>query len=152
MNRLELAQRQPLYEWETPEGRLVERSAVNRHHVNFQRRNYNTPLEKQYRSMGGMILPMLITDHRELHAHIKPPKKPARQLMLHAVSFNEAIDTMTDDYEQFEQMIEFFEDVATMSTRMSEAKDAQSIAANYRLQEAFLLQGKVQRVGVRQAA
>lgn len=146
MNRLALAERQPIYEYQTPEGEPIERSEVNRHHVAFPKRNYNTRLEKQYRSMAGMILPQLITDHRELHAHIRPPKKPSFQLMRHAVSFNEAIDTMADDYEQFEQMVEFFEDFSGMSSRITEAREARSIAENLGLQRAFILRGRVDKI------
>lgn len=143
MNRLELAKQQPLYEWETPEGRLVERSSVNRHHVSWANRNYKTQTEKRYRNMAGMVLPLLVTEHRELHAHIKPPPKPSHALMQHAIAFNSAIDMRTDVYGQFEQMIEFFADIGDMSQRVSESKTSRAIAANFVLQEAFVSKGQV---------
>lgn len=52
------------------------------HHLAWQRRDYRTPLERQYRYHKGMVVPNVPNvDHKELHANIPPPPKPTVELM-----------------------------------------------------------------------
>jgi hypothetical protein len=56
------------------------------HHLAWQRRDYRTPLEKQYRNHRGMLIPDVPNpEHRDLHANIPPPPKPNRELMAGAI-------------------------------------------------------------------
>ena len=59
---------------------LKENNGYNCHHLMYPRRDYSTPLEKQFRRQ--LILPVDIEVHRELHALLKPPTKPSREIML----------------------------------------------------------------------
>ena len=97
--------------------------------------------------MSGMVIPMLIPDHNDLHAHIRPPRKPTLNLLRHAISFNEA--TGGTEFEQFEQMIEFFADVADTSRSPQEARDAQSIASNFMSQHRFIEKARVVKLDLR---
>jgi len=147
VNRLELATQQPIYEYETVDGELVSRHSVNRHHIAWQKRSYTTRTESLYRNMSGMVIPMLIPAHNDLHAHIRPPRKPTLNLIRHAISFNEA--TGGTGFDQFEQMIEFFADVADTSRSPQEARDAQSIASNFMSQHRFIEKARVVKLDFR---
>ena len=53
----------------------------NNHHVWHERKWYKSRLDKRFRSYGGFVINMAIPDHQELHAHVRPPIKPAPWLM-----------------------------------------------------------------------
>lgn len=55
---------------------------TNRHHTFWQRRSYKTPLERAFRNHQGLVIPTPIDQHRDLHAHLLPPPKPSRDLMV----------------------------------------------------------------------
>ena len=54
----------------------------NRHHSFWMRRNYKTPLERAFRNHHGLVIPTDVDLHKELHAHMSPPPKPNRDLMI----------------------------------------------------------------------
>lgn len=54
---------------------------VNKHHVMYERRNYKSKVERRFRNMGGLVVPTLIENHRELHATLRPPKKPRIEMI-----------------------------------------------------------------------
>lgn len=54
----------------------------SRHHVLFEKRWYHTPLEKHVRNHYGLLVPMYLQPHRELHANVQPPPKPNQRLLL----------------------------------------------------------------------
>lgn len=59
----------------------------NRHHVYSERRWYRTPLERYVRSHFGMLVPMYVQVHKELHANVPPPPKPNQRLLLMTAKF-----------------------------------------------------------------
>jgi len=56
--------------------------SVNDHHVLWCRRWYKTPLEKAIRGHTGLVVPMYVGTHRELHANLAPPPKPNSRIIL----------------------------------------------------------------------
>jgi len=54
----------------------------SRHHVYSERRWYKTPLEKYVRNHFGMLVPLYLEPHKELHAKTPPPPKPNQRLLL----------------------------------------------------------------------
>ena len=53
------------------------------------------------------------------------------------------------EFDQFEQMIEFFADVADTSRSPQEARDAQSIASNFMSQHSFVEKARVVKLDFR---
>lgn len=53
----------------------------NLHHLFFPRRNYTTPIEKQFRADPRNILRMCRAEHERLHYREPPPDKPPIQEM-----------------------------------------------------------------------
>ena len=59
---------------------------VNRHHLFHARAWYKTPLEKALRQHDGLVVPMYVGVHKELHANVQPPPKPNQRLILGALA------------------------------------------------------------------
>lgn len=54
----------------------------NHHHVLWNRVWYKTSLERALRSHDGLVVPILVPVHKELHANIDAPPKPDRDLII----------------------------------------------------------------------
>lgn len=126
------------------EMRMLRRNEVNLHHCMWTRNEYLERPEKIYRSLSGLILPMVISSHNELHANVRPPIKPRLDLMNEAIDFNRRmLDPSESPYHNFNQMISFFRDVAEGSPDAYKAEQAWKIAGNLTTQEKFITQGRV---------
>ena len=72
---------------------------INWHHTVWCRAWYKTCAEKNFRLHSGLIVPMHIPVHNELHANIPPPPKPTRESMLGATALlNDLSDTQLHNY------------------------------------------------------
>lgn len=124
------------------DGRELYKGEFSRHHVIHERRWYRTPTEKAFRGMGGMVLTLSNSAHRELHANVPPPPKPNPDLMrdiyLHARTRD--YQTQTD---LFNQIIGYVDLVAANNRNQQHVEDATLLAANLRLQQPFILDGAV---------
>lgn len=60
------------------------------HHTKYPRRDYRTPLEREFRELPENKVRMCRAEHDELHASEFPPPKPSREVMLGAVSIFQA--------------------------------------------------------------
>lgn len=58
----------------------------NAHHTHWNRAWYTTSLEKTLRSHEGLVVPMYLQDHKDLHANIMAPPKPDKATILGALS------------------------------------------------------------------
>jgi len=135
-----LPNKQLLFPYRTQEGRLLRRSEVDNHHVFWEKANYKTKKERTFRNMEGLVLPMVITWHSDLHANLRPPQKPSKALMNQIVDYTKELG-FEDPYERFRQIAGF---VIRLSERHGEVADqAQKIGANLVLQSAFIDKGMV---------
>ena len=66
---------------------------VNNHHALWQRAWYKSPIEKCLRTHRGLIVPIQIEVHKELHADIPPPPKPSGRLILGALAMLDELPT-----------------------------------------------------------
>jgi len=92
--------------------------------------------------MAGFVLPMVITWHQELHANVKPPQKPSKQLMDQIAGYNESLE-FSNEYARFSQVTKFILRLAETSPNIGMADQAQKIGTNLLLQEAFIDKGSV---------
>lgn len=118
-----------------PHGRHVPVNQVERHHVAFMRRWFKTPLEKHYRSLGGLVLPIQGIVHRELHAKSYPPPKPSSELMINIVDFDDEQQSIPQ-IQRFHAIIDFLGDISVNSHSYERSDEAQ------RLQENFIEQAR----------
>lgn len=69
----------------------------NRHHVIFQRASYKTSVEREFRNHKGLLVPMSLSEHGDLHHRIQPPPKPSRGQILGAVAFLDTLGPELDN-------------------------------------------------------
>ena len=55
---------------------LRRAKSTNRHHLAFERKNYKTPVERNYRECGAMLMQACRGKHSDYHATYLPPAKP----------------------------------------------------------------------------
>lgn len=65
---------------------MTRERPFNSHHSHWNRAWYTTSLEKTLRSHEGLIVPLYLDTHRELHANIDAPPKPNTQTILGALA------------------------------------------------------------------
>ncbi len=53
----------------------------NRHHLFFQKDIYKGSFERRFRNHQGLVIPVLKSAHKELHAILAPPPKPTPDMM-----------------------------------------------------------------------
>lgn len=53
---------------------------INRHHIWYERRHYNTPTLRRLRNLGGFVVPTVIFDHRDMHHKMPPMKIPSKPI------------------------------------------------------------------------
>ena len=124
-----------------PHGRHIPANQVNVHHAVWLKRWYTTPLEKHYRTLGGLVIPMQTTEHKNLHANALIPPKPSNNLMSRIIDFDDENQTMSQ-LERFTAITNFVGDIALRSWSYEQADEAK------RLQESFLEQDEYIRKGI----
>lgn len=98
----------------------VERG-YNRHHCLWARNHYKTSLEKALRNHDGLVVPLLVPIHRELHAHIDPPPKPDKRLIMGSLEFLDdlLLSTLTNEPDTIRAYSEYlFEQKMGLATRI----------------------------------
>ena len=93
-------------QWITPEGKVLRKAHIGRHHIAFERRSYKTGLERKYRDMGGMVLLMDSQAHQDLHREVPPPPKPNPYLMADIYYHARLLDYDTQ-YDVFNQIVDY---------------------------------------------
>jgi hypothetical protein len=144
MGELLLPSRRIEYTHTTDDGQLLERHSVNLHHAFWKRRDYKTDREKRFRNLKGLVLPLEVKWHRELHANLRPPQKPTVELMDHLIDFSQELDG--DHYVRFAKIAKEIIYIAETSSNYGLADIAQSIGSNLLLQTAYIDKGSVRRL------
>lgn len=113
---------------------------TNLHHVMHYRRWYKSNAEKMFRNMSGLVLPLNVGVHNDLHATVPPPPKPSRGMIERITNF--AHDQYAGDvFEAFDNIVRFVGDVANSSWSSEVADEA------FRLHENLALQGRYVELG-----
>ena len=141
---MKLPANQTKYAFIDSEMRLLKRNETNLHHAFWERASYSNRLDKIYRNLSGLVLPMVISSHGDLHANVRPPYKPGIELMNAAVDFNRRmLDPSDSPYHNFDQMLGFFKETAETSPNVRQAEESWKIASNMTIQAAFIEKGMV---------
>ena len=62
-----------------------QRRLTNRHHLQFERNNYTSPLQRVFRGLSSRVVDMRIIDHNELHETYSAPRIPSEVAMIDCV-------------------------------------------------------------------
>lgn len=128
------------------DGRYAPRQQVNRHHP-FWEKGWYTPKEEQnFRNIGGLVLPMWIPPHNEIHAKLSPPPKPSKGLQEQIAEYQRGLEG--DAYEMFYHIAHFIGNIANTAWSDERAHEALLISDNLIAQSAYIEQGRVQPVYV----
>lgn len=109
----------------------------NRHHVFHSKRWYRHGFERtNFRNHKGLLVPMPIELHKDLHANVPPPPKPLRWMMHQCI---EVLDATAPTEHAWGVLAaqEYFYDLAD-SYRTGEADIAHRIANNLSQQLGYI--------------
>ena len=126
----------------TNEGRIVSHRSVNKHHTLWEASKYTTGEERLFRNAGGLVVPLLVSVHADLHADLLPPIKPHKQVRERIYHYSQAIEG--DVYERFRQITEFVGKIAFSSENNMHAEQAYNVYESLTKQSAYIEQGKVE--------
>lgn len=59
---------------------------TNTHHLYYSKRDYTTPVEREFRELPENKVAMCMSEHDDLHRTERPPLKPDRDFMLNTIN------------------------------------------------------------------
>jgi len=62
-----------------------QRRLTNRHHLQFERTDYRSPLRRIFRGLSNRVVDMYIPDHNDLHDRFSAPRIPTDIQMIDCV-------------------------------------------------------------------
>lgn len=125
----------------TEDGRKLFKPETNKHHLFWRRDSYKTPVERKFRDVKGLVLRMTITEHKELHANVKPPYKPNPDLMRDVIQFGKGLEDNLY-FDRYLKIADYLIDVVKTGKDQN-AHDAGLMLESFELQDEFLERGKL---------
>lgn len=95
---------------------------TNRHHLQFERNNYTSPLQRVFRGLSSRVVDMWIADHNELHERYSAPRVPTDIQMIDVV----------EEYLSLYGVIDVVREKRTHETYQIESGTWQNIKSQYR--------------------
>lgn len=99
-----------------------QRRLTNRHHLQFERNNYTSPLQRVFRGLSSRVVDMWIADHNELHERYSAPRVPTDIQMIDCV----------EEYLSLYGVIDVVREKRTHETYQIESGTWQNIKSQYR--------------------
>ena len=99
-----------------------QRRLTNRHHLQFERNNYTSPLQRVFRGLSSRVVDMWIADHNELHERYSAPRVPTDIQMIDCV----------EEYLSLNGVIDVVREKRTHETYQIESGTWQNIKSQYR--------------------
>lgn len=99
-----------------------QRRLTNRHHLQYERNNYTSPLQRVFRGLSSRVVDMRIIDHNELHERYSAPRVPTDIQMIDVV----------EEYLSLYGVIDVVREKRTHETYQIESGTWQNIKSQYR--------------------
>lgn len=99
-----------------------QRRLTNRHHLQYERNNYTSPLHRVFRGLSSRVVDMWIADHNELHERYSAPRVPTDIQMIDVV----------EEYLSLYGVIDVVREKRTHETYQIESGTWQNIKSQYR--------------------
>lgn len=128
--------------WQTPDGRVLYKAHISKHHTIFERRDYKRPVELKFRQMGGLVLLLDSQAHADLHKEVPPPPKPNDYLMADIYQHGRLSD-YESQYDVFQQIVDYVGMVAAGGQCEQNVHDANLLHANLLEQSHYIDLGKL---------
>lgn len=99
-----------------------QRRLTNRHHLQYERNNYTSPLHRVFRGLSSRVVDMWIIDHNDLHERYSAPRVPTDIAMIDVV----------EEYLSLYGVIDVVREKRTHETYQIELGTWQNIKSQYR--------------------
>lgn len=99
-----------------------QRRLTNRHHLQYERNNYTSPLHRVFRGLSSRVVDMWIIDHNDLHERYSAPRVPTDIQMIDVV----------EEYLSLYGVIDVVREKRTHETYQIELGTWQNIKSQYR--------------------
>lgn len=99
-----------------------QRRLTNRHHLQFERNRYTSPLSRVFRGLCDRVVDMRIIDHNDLHDRYSAPRVPTDIQMIDCV----------EEYLATYGVIDVVREKRTCDTYQIESDTWQNIKSQYR--------------------
>lgn len=125
-------------------GEPLDESDFNKHHI-FARCTAKGKGKKahDFINQRGLVLPMVVGVHKELHANVDFPPLPSITL-IHRMSEITGYMRESNPYERFIQIADHFDSLARNCPNTDHRRQCERIADNLAQQAPFVLLGQVQ--------
>lgn len=108
-----------------------QRRVTNRHHLQYEKGMYTSPLQRVFRGLSSRVVDMRIIDHNELHETYSAPRIPSEVAMIDCV----------EEYLATYGVIDVVREKRTHQTYQIESGTWQNIKSQYKsghgVQEAY---------------
>lgn len=118
------------------------RIKINRHHLFFERNSYKSVLQLAFRDTVGLVIPVPVHAHQELHAVLKPPLMPSAAMMAGCIKRLSEVDPALASGDPFYGLYaaaEFLINYAELVPDAALATRAQRISRHLELQAGILI-------------
>ena len=90
---------------------MERRSSVNKHHLHWEARHYKRQsILNRLREHQGLIIPMNLFDHREIHAALRPGPQPTPQQAEELLSHLGHYDSQAERIDYLDMAADFMQD------------------------------------------
>lgn len=134
----------PTLRYRLSDGAIVPRQQVNRHHPFWEKGWYTPKEDRDFRSIGGLVIPLWIPVHDDIHSNVLPPPKPSKRLQEQVAEYQRSLEG--DVYDQFYQIAHFIGNVANTAWSDEKAHEALAINENLIAQSTYIERGRVEPV------
>lgn len=127
-----------------PNGEIVSRAEVNKHHVFFPSYEYQNKLDRRIRNLGLFVIRMHLPVHNELHANVPPPPQISHDLKHIIIQRNEVIDKAAPQADRIEIMVSHLMRLSHDTGNLQMQEESHALYHNFIEQLDYIHEGKVQ--------
>jgi len=127
-----------------PNGEIVSRAEVNKHHVFFPSYEYQNRLDRRMRNLGLFVIRMHLPVHNELHANVPPPPQISHDLKHIIIQRNEVIDKAAPQADRIEMMVSHLMRLSHDTGNLQMQEESDVLYHNFIEQLDYIHEGKVQ--------
>ena len=127
-----------------PNGEIVSRAEVNKHHVFFPSYEYQNKLDRRMRNLGLFVIRMHLPVHNELHANVPPPPQISHDLKHIIIQRNEVIDKAAPQADRIEMMVSHLMRLSHDTGNLQMQEESHALYHNFIEQLDYIHEGKVQ--------
>ncbi len=127
-----------------PNGEIVSRAEVNKHHLFFPSYEYQNRLDRRMRNLGLFVIRLHVPVHNELHAKVSAPPRISQDLKHIIIQRNEIIDKAAPQADRVEMMVTHLMRLSHDTGNQQMQEESHALYHNFIEQLDYIHEGKVQ--------